>query len=244
MNRILYIDDSVTNLEIFKEKFSHAFDINLSSNPTKIFNILQGSKFDAIILDIHMPILDGFEILEVLRESRFSNIPVLLYTSDELQVIRYKALASNACDIIYRTLTDKEIELRIKNKITLFKQKNKHEKHLKLNSLALNLETQVAFHNDINLNLTPIEFKILKTLIKNYPEKITRDQLVKKSWDQETVLDRTVNTHLTNLRNKLPEFEFAIESYRGTGVSIRQVSQLDTINDFQSTEPSFSEASL
>ncbi|MFA6239016.1 MAG: response regulator transcription factor [Bacteriovorax sp.] len=220
--KILYIDDSVTNLNIFKEKFSETFNITLSTDPNGIFNLLEGQKFSAIILDIHMPEKDGFQVLKEISESRFSNIPVLIYTSDELQVIRYQALASQASDIIYRTLSDKEIELRILNKINLFAKKNEKEKHLTLSSLRLNLETLEAFHQDINLNLTPIEFKILAALVKNYPEKISRETMMKKAWNQDNVLDRTVNTHLTNLRQKLPRHEFTIESPRGTGVVLKK----------------------
>lgn len=223
MNRLLYIDDNITNLNIFKEKFSKTFEITISTCPMSIFNLLEGQKYDLILLDVHMPGRDGFQVLKEISESRFSFIPVIMYTSDELQVIRYKALASKASDIIYRTLSDEEIELRILNKINLFeKRNNNEEKYLTLGSLGLNLETLEAFHHEVNLNLTPIEFKILTTLIKNYPQKISRETMIKKAWNQENVLDRTVNTHLTNLRNKLPKHEFSIESPRGTGIILKK----------------------
>lgn len=220
--RILYIDDHEENLLAFRDSFSDVFSITTSTEPLSIFNLLEGQKFDAILLDIHMPEKDGFEVLKEITQSRFSTIPVLLYTSDELQLIRYKALASPAVDIIYRTLPTKEIELRILNKIQIFAKKTEKEKHLTLSTLRLNLETLEAFHKEENLNLTPIEFKILATLIKNFPEKISRETLMKKAWNQDQVLDRTVNTHLTNLRNKLPKNEFSVESPRGTGVMLKK----------------------
>jgi DNA-binding response OmpR family regulator len=222
IKRILYIDDSVINLAIFCEKFEGIFDVVTSSDPTSVFNLLEGQKFDAILLDIHMPNKDGFQVLKEIGESRFSAIPVIMYTSDELQAIRYQAYGSLASDILYRTLDDKEIELRILNKIHHFSKMNEEEKYLSLATLQLNLETLEAFHQETNLNLTPIEFKILATLIKNFPEKISRETLMKKAWNQENVLDRTVNTHLSNLRTKLPREEFVIESPRGTGIVIRR----------------------
>lgn len=227
MKRLLYIDDNATNLNIFSEKFSQVFDITTSNSPMNVFNLLEAQKFDVILLDIHMPDRDGFEVLKEISESRFSSIPVIMYTSDELQLIRYQALASAASDIIYRTLSDKEIELRILNKIKLFAKKNEEEKHLNLGQLKLNLETLEAFHEEENLNLTPIEFKILASLIKNFPEKITRETMMKKAWNQDNVLDRTVNTHLTNLRNKLPKEKFTIESPRGTGIVLKKLMNLD-----------------
>lgn len=229
MKSILYIDDSESNLFLFKEKFSHVFDITISTTPADVFNLLEGKKFDAILLDIHMPDHDGFQVLKELNQSRFSTIPVIMYTSDELQVIRYRALASTASDIIYRTLDDKEIELRILNKISLFSKRNEEEKHLNFESLHLNLETLEAFDHQVNLNLTPIEFKILATLIKNYPEKVTRQTMMKKAWNLENVIDRTVNTHLTNLRNKLPKDKFIIESPRGTGIVLKKNSEMTPI---------------
>lgn len=222
--KILYIDDEATNLSIFKEKFSGIFKITTSSDPLSIFNLLEGQKFDLILLDIHMPKKNGFEVLQEIGESRFCGIPIIMYTSDELQAIRYRSLATQACDIIYRTLDDKEIELRIMNKINLFSKKSSNGKHLTLSSLRLNLETLEAFHQETNLNLTPIEFKILATLIKNFPEKISRETMVKKAWNQSDVLDHTVNTHLTNLRSKLPKDEFTIESPRGMGLMLKKNS--------------------
>lgn len=240
MKSILYIDDSESNLLVFKEKFSHVFDVTISSSPLDIFNLLEGKRFDAILLDIHMPDRDGFQVLKELNQSRFSTIPVIMYTSDELQVIRYRALASTASDIIYRTLQDKEIELRILNKIALFSKRNEEKKHLNFESLHLNLETLEAFDQEVNLNLTPIEFKILATLIKNYPEKVTRQTMMKKAWNQENVIDRTVNTHLTNLRNKLPKDKFIIESPRGTGIVLKKNAEM-TIIGIKAPDPSLSQ---
>lgn len=226
MKNILYIDDNLTNLNVFVEKFSEYFAITTTTDPLTIFNLLEGQIFDAILLDIHMPERDGFQVLNEISESRFSHIPVLMYTSDELQAIRFKTLASRACDIIYRTLSDEEIRLRIENKINLFSKKAEKDRHVSLGSLSLNLETLEAFHNSRNLNLTPIEFKILASLVKNYPEKVSRETMIKKTWsdDPDSVLDRTVNTHLTNLRNKLPKEEFVIASPRGTGIVLKKTA--------------------
>jgi DNA-binding response OmpR family regulator len=222
--QILYVDDNIENLSIFREKFSEIFDVTVSDDPFSFFNLLEGQIFDAILLDIHMPQKDGFQLLEEILESRFSLIPIIMYTSDELQAIRYQTLASQASDIIYRTLPDEEIKLRILNKINLFSKRTDEEKYLSLSTLRLNLETLEAFHQETNLELTPIEFKILSTLIKNFPEKVSRATVMKKAWNQDDVLDRTVNTHLTNLRNKLPKDEFIIESPRGTGIVLKKTA--------------------
>lgn len=223
MKHVLYIDDNEANLAVFKENFSKYFEITTSDCPLNIFNLLEARTFDIILLDIHMPERDGFQVLKEINESRFSNIPVIMFTSDELQMVRYKALASEACDIIYRTLSDEEIRLRIVNKINLFSKGKTEKKHLALGQLSLNLETLEAFHQSVNLNLTPIEFKILAALIKSYPQKISRETMVKKAWNTNNVQDRTVNTHLTNLRNKLPRDEFVIESPRGTGIVLKKI---------------------
>ncbi|MGZ3786911.1 MAG: response regulator transcription factor [Bacteriovorax sp.] len=222
MKHLLYIDDNAVNLSIFTEKFSDSFHITTSSDPLRVFNLLEAQRFDVVLLDIHMPEKNGFQVLQEIAESRFATIPVLMYTSDELQAIRYQALASAASDIIYRTLSDEEIKLRIFNKVNLFSRRSEEKKHLTLGQLRLNVETFEAFYESNNLDLTPIEFKILATLVKNYPEKISRETMMKKAWNSESVLDRTVNTHLTNLRNKLPRLEFTIESPRGTGIVLRR----------------------
>lgn len=224
MKHILYIDDDASNLTIFEEKFSAFFEITLSNDPLNVFNLLEAQKFDLILLDVHMPLRDGFQLCKEISESRFSTIPVIMYTTDELQATRYKALASSACDILYRTLTDEEIRLRIENKINLFSKRSGEERHLTLGSLSLNLETLEAFHHSNNLNLTPIEFKILATLIKHYPEKVSRETMVRKAWNAENVLDCTINTHLTNLRNKLPKSDFQVESPRGAGIVLKKVT--------------------
>ena len=98
------------------------------------------------------------------------------------------------------------------------------KKHLSFGNLRLNLESLEVFHQSVNLKLTPIEFKILAALVNNYPENISRENLIQTAWNSEIVLDRTVNTHLTNLRSKLPKNELSIECCRGTGILLRRHS--------------------
>ncbi len=224
MYKVLYIDDNQSNLDVFREMFNFCFSITTLRSPQKLFQYLESESFDLILLDIHMPDKNGFDVLNELSESSFSHIPVIFYTTDELQMLRYQALQTNACDVIYRSQSPKEIELRIINKIKIFAKKSSEEKFLSLSQLQLNLETSEAFYKNENLNLTPIEFKILVCLMKSYPEKIARDHMIKKAWSIENVNDRTVNTHLTNLRNKLPREEFTIESPRGSGVVLRKLA--------------------
>ena len=231
IKKILYIDDNIDNLVIFTRNFSHLFEIVTATDSSDIFNLLESQKFNAILIDIHMPCKNGFQILNELSESRFAIIPFILITSDELKLTRYQALATKACDIIYRSMPNEEIELRILNKIKNSSQQNESKKHLSFFNLQINLETLEAFHLNKNLNLTLTEFKILVALINNFPEKISRESLMLKTWNQTTIQDRTINTHLSNLRNKLPKKEFTIDSPRGTGVVISK-----------STKPLFSPA--
>ena len=220
-NQILYIDDNADNLTIFKEKFSETFEIVTSSDPTAVFNLLESQDFDAIILDVHMPEKDGFQVLKEITESRFSVIPVLLYTSDELQVIRFQAFSSAACDIIYRTLSDLEIELRILNKIQLFKKRNNEEKYLNIGALKLNLETLEAFHEESNLNLTPIEFKIIHLLAKSPNKVYTREYITNLLWPNVHVQNQNIDTHLSNLRKKLVPFSKYIKTIKSRGYILR-----------------------
>lgn len=232
--KILYIDDNIDNLAIFSNIFSSIFDIVTTTDPFNIFNLLEGQKFDAILIDIHMPLKNGFQVLSEISESCFSAIPLILFTSDELLLVRYQALASKACDIMYRSMPDEEIELRILNKIQNSLQVNEVKKHLSFFNLQLNLETLEAFHSKTNLDLTPIEFKILAALINNFPEKISRETLTLKAWNQQHILDRTINTHLSNLRKKISKTEFSIESPRGTGILIsKSISSSPLFGMFQ-----------
>jgi DNA-binding response OmpR family regulator len=224
MYKVLYVDDNQSNLDIFVEQFSSCFKITVLDSSQKIFQYLESENFDIVLLDIHMPEKNGFDILNELSESSFSHIPVIFYTTDELQMLRYQALQTSACDVIYRSHTPKEIELRIINKIKLFAKKSAEEKFFSISMLQVNLETSEAFYKHENLNLTPIEFRILVCLMKAYPEKIARESMIKKAWSIDNVNDRTVNTHLTNLRNKLPREEFTIESPRGAGVVLRKLA--------------------
>lgn len=233
MKKILYVDDNQSNLDDFCEHFQNVFEIVTTTNPLEMFKHLESQRFDAILLDIHMPDRNGFELLNDISNSAFANIPVLFYTTDELQLMRYEALKSKAMDIIYRTQTSKEVELRILNKINLVDQINSNENFIKIPPLVLNLETQEAFCSEKNLGLTPIEFKILVSLAKNYPEMITREQMIRKAWNLDAVQDRTVNTHVTNLRNKLPKNEFSIESMRGTGLALKKTTKNSLFSIFK-----------
>jgi putative two-component system response regulator len=117
--RILVVDDEDANIQLLKRILAPAGYHNLTSttDPTEVFELLEEDEPDLILLDLLMPRMDGFAVMEALR-ARVPNgtyLPILVLTSDPSQDARRRALSGGAKDFLTKPLSPSEVRLRVKN---------------------------------------------------------------------------------------------------------------------------------
>ncbi|WP_088186698.1 response regulator transcription factor [Desulfosporosinus sp. FKA] len=153
-------------------------------------------SFDLIILDVLLPSLSGFEVLERIR-----SIPVIFLTAKDGLSDRVKGLNLGADDYIVKPFETLELLARVE---AVLRRTQKHTKLFQLVDAEINLESRKAYYQGLPVDLAPREFELLETLILNRNVALSREKLLELAWGYDYIGDmRTVDVHIQKLRKKL-----------------------------------------
>ncbi len=167
----------------------------------------KASAFDAIILDVMLPGMDGFEVLKQLRHS--SNVPVLMLTARGDEADRIVGLEIGADDYLPKTFSTRELLARLRAVTrrasgTGAKDAPPESQEFVVGKLRVNTGTRIALLDDQPLNLTPVEFDLLASLARCRGRVKSREQLIDEIRDRNyDVFDRSIDVHISTLRRKL-----------------------------------------
>lgn len=168
------------------------------------------TEISLCILDIMMPIYDGFEVLEMIRQH--SDVPILMLTALGEPEIECKGFDKGVNDYISKPFHLDVLVARIK-RLCKENRKNLQFSHLKVDLSGHNVW---VFNEEINL--TPREYSLLVQLVQNEAVVLTREQLLERAWGYDyDGEERTVDTHIKSLRKKLSHCGEYIHTIRGTG---------------------------
>ena len=185
--------------------------------------------FDAIILDVMLPGMNGFDVLRELRKS--SQVPVLMLTAMGEEPDRIVGLEMGADDYLPKTFSTRELLARLRavlrrSAATARSAEPPRKAPLKVGDLWLDEEAHIVNLNDEPLALTPVEFGLLLALARNAGRVRTREQLLLEVADRDfEAFDRAIDVHISSLRRKLgddPRDPRYIETVRGAGYRLRK----------------------
>lgn len=214
---LLYFDDQLANIECFKELLSGEFEVLGSQDVSLFSKFLEESNPHAILLDVHMPVLDGHALYQkITAHPLYNNCPVIFISGDESDENIVKSLKGGGIDFLPRHLSTQEITIRIKNKVKFFLERSTV---LEVGNMELDLNSMKASVAGESLDLTLLEYRILSWILRYFPNSITREEMIPKVWGKEGVKPGTINTHLTNLKPKIEKWDFKIR-FRGESVMI------------------------
>ncbi|MCM8832581.1 MAG: response regulator transcription factor [Candidatus Omnitrophica bacterium] len=222
---VVVLDDEENILEIIKINLTkEGFDVYCFETPKKFFNFLQEKIPDLIILDIMLPQMDGFEICKKIKsDQRLSSVAIIFLSAKSEEIDKVLGLELGADDYITKPFSVRELIARVKT--VLRRQDIKKEgKIIKVgNILFINPETYEVYVEDEKIDLTTTEFKLLLVLAENKNKVLTRDKLLDYLWGtQKAVIDRTIDVHITHLREKLKKAGKFIKNIRGVGYKISE----------------------
>lgn len=220
MFKIVALDDDLTTLHLLKAFLGKEYDLVTFTQPSDLITYLNTKKADLLILDIVLPDINGKQLCSNLRnQSEYDDIPIILLTSKIEESDILSGFYVGADDYIAKPFNPLELKARIQARL---RQKHKDGSVLHLKEVELHVATQKVYINKPDqkheIDLTRMEFKLLQLFLKN-PESIyTRRQLLDTLWpDKLNVSDRTVDTHVSNLRKKLKASQLLLESVHGEG---------------------------
>ena len=229
--RILMIDDDRKLAALVKDYLEPmGFQLDLRHDGAAGLQQALAEKYDAIILDVMMPVMDGIEVLRELRKK--SDVPVLMLTALGEESDRIVGLEIGADDYLPKTFSTRELLARLRA-VTRRSQRITESAptttDLVFGDLHVNVSTHVATLAGVVLELTALEFSILVSLLKSKGRVKSREALIEEVSDRRfDVFDRSIDVHISSLRKKLlddPKAPRFIRTIRGVGYTLGEVGK-------------------
>ena len=226
MKKILIIDDEIHIVELLK--------FNLENNGYKVDysydgfdGYLKTKEFqpDLILLDWMLPNISGIDLLKKIRsDETLEQIPVIMLTAKNIEEDKLEGLEDGADDYITKPFSVKEVLARITSVLRRYKYtSNEKIEVLKADDIQVNVNKHIVTKNGQEIELTLKEFQILKLLIENKGNVLTRTFLLDKIWGYDYYGEtRTLDVHIRHLRKKIGDNDSKlIETVRGVGYKIK-----------------------
>jgi len=225
MNELIaVIDDEPDILELVLLHLNRSgFRVKGFLNAESFFKFLSSKMPDLIVLDLMLPDSDGIEICKYLKsDEEFRSIPIIMLTARATETDKVLGLELGADDYVTKPFSPRELVARVK--AVLRRKTQDTSKKIKIGDvLLIDLDKYEVFVENKKIDLTPTEFRILKILASKKGWVFTRDQILDHLWGHDkVVLDRTIDVHIKNLREKLGKSKKFIKNVRGIGYKIEE----------------------
>lgn len=220
MDKILLVDDHALFLEEMTIALSDYFKVDSTNSSLEAVDILSKNEFKAIVIDLHMPMIDGFSLIEKIRESsNYNGCPILLLSGSLNNDKKIQALRIEFDEVLSKSMSVDQIVIRLKNRIAHFK-KHFTSAVYTIGNLKINREIYEVKINNETIPLTKNEIKILIQLVEKVGTVVTRKEIVNAIWPEKEIGEGALNTHISNIRKKIKGFDGAIRCIREKGVTI------------------------
>ena len=219
MSKIFIVEDEKTirdELSIFLSRYG--YEVEALEDFENIIENIKGSNCDLILLDINLPVFDGYYICRAVR--KFSDVPTIVVTSRDSDIDELMSMNLGADDFVTKPYNTQILLARIE---AILKRVNKSlmaQDILEYNEMKVNLSNGTISYNNKTIEITKNELKIISYLIKNKGKIVSREDLMNYLWDCEMFIDdNTLSVNVTRIRKKLEEIGLKniIETRRGLG---------------------------
>lgn len=220
MNRILLVEDDINLGESLKQYLEfEKFQVDWAQNLNAAGNFLNNHKPDLVILDWMLPDGQGIDFLKETRKEHIS-LPVIMLTARTELVDKIIGLETGSNDYITKPFEPRELVARVRVQLRNEPVEQKLNPVIKVNNIVIDSEQRIVTKDDNKIELTKMEFDLLK-LLAEVPNKVfSREEILNKVWGFENFpTTRTVDTHILQLRQKLGENLF--ETVRGIGYKLK-----------------------
>ncbi|NFT93521.1 response regulator transcription factor [Clostridium botulinum] len=219
MYKIMIVEDDVTIRDELKNLLNrYGYEVSIIDDFSNAVNHIVESNCDLILLDVNLPVFDGYHICREVRKNL--DTPIIIVTSRDNEIDELMSMNLGSDDFITKPYNTQILLARISSILKRTYKKNDSSEILKYKDLILDLSNGSVSYNNKSCELTKNELKILAYLIKNQNSIISRDILMETLWNSDIFVDdNTLSVNVTRLRKKLDDIGIkdAIETRRGLG---------------------------
>lgn len=219
MQKIIIIEDAYrirTELTQLLEKY--AYEVKAPDKFENIIDYVNEEDSDLILLDINLPVYDGYYICREIRKT--SDVPIIIVTSRDSEIDELMSMNLGADDFVTKPYNTQILLARINAILKRSSKSIKSEDILNYNELKLNLYNSSISYNGNTVEITKNELKTLSYLIKNKGIIVSREELMEYLWSTDYYVDdNSLSVNITRLRKKLADIGIGdiIETRRGQG---------------------------
>lgn len=209
MNRILIIEDDESIAEIEKDYLTlSGFSVDIEADGRRGFDAALKGEHDLIILDVMLPSMNGFEILQEIRSKIL--VPILVVTAKVADLDKIRGLGFGADDYIEKPFSPSVLVAKVKAHLKQYTRLTQNEPSkrglIEIGSIRLNTQTHQVFKDDKEVILKNKEYALLSFLMLNYHHVYSKEELYEAVWGMEAMGDNaTVAVHMNRLREKLED---------------------------------------
>lgn len=199
MIKILIVEDEKPINDLIEMNLSEAgYDCTCAYDGMEAANIIEKERFDLILLDIMLPVLDGYELLEYIKPLE---MPVIFLTAKGSVADRVKGLKLGADDYLVKPFEIVELLARVES---ILRRMGKTQIEIKIGDLTINTRSRAVRLGNRDIQLTMKEYELLLLFVRNRGIALFRETLYERVWESDYMGDsRTVDLHVQRLRKKL-----------------------------------------
>lgn len=206
---VMLIADDNKQINSILEEYSkkEGFTTKIALDGREALDIFEKYHPDIILLDVMMPLVDGFEVCREIRKT--SNVPIIMITARGEDFEKIMGLDIGADDYILKPFSPTEVMARVRAVLRRITHIEEEKQNIFLyDNLKINIDDYLVMINNKSISLTKKEIELLWTLSTNNNKVFSRDNLLNSLWGYDYFGDsRTVDSHIKRLRSKLDEFD-------------------------------------
>lgn len=219
MVKLLIVDDEEKIREVVREYAEFAgYEVTEAADGREAVSLCRINDFDIIIMDIMMPKLDGFSACKEIRKEK--NTPIIMMSARSEEYDKLFGFELGIDDYVTKPFSPKELMARVNAVLARSAPAAKEEESsvLSFSGLSIDIPGRSVSVDGAKIELTPKEYDLLFYLVENKNIALSRDKLLRDVWGYDFFGDdRTIDTHIKNLRNNLGPYRDMIVTLRGVG---------------------------
>lgn len=224
-NRLLVVEDDPSQRLVIQSILETECSLEIVGSIEVAKERILTQTFDFFLLDIMLEDGSGIELAQFIRSLKNHKItPIIFLTSRQDISTKVQGFELGADDYIVKPVDPQELKVRVRSRLKRHKDLAASSESLQVGDLLFDLGTQrissiaTSTQPSVEMNLTPIEFKLLLYLARNQGSPLTREEILQHVWGKTThVMDRSVDTYVATLRKKLGDRGSYIKSVHGVG---------------------------